>query len=261
MPHTQPCSSFRNSLPLVIFTCIILGTAMAVSGCCGITGCNLFSTQDLYENSYTVTVTGLSNYTGSDGFRILLPAPMLNGTPAYTGNEIRSGRLIFPPPVSIFADYETVNESRLVNNTGWTASLVDTERGPMIELTPANVSLSDIMYILIVTKDVPVSERDQYPKDAVNQTVGPLYPVASEPAGSYTVPTYYSYGKYSSYLLMDGSLTPLPGAEVGNISVSVDYHELFAEGSVPTFRQSCQINESLPGNVTGWIPVTVQKTE
>ena len=249
----------RFSMPTAILLMIVLA-AIATSGCLGFTGCNLFDSKFIYSNSYTVTVTGLSNYTGGDGFRLLLPAPLVKGTPAFTEEQVRAGMLIFPPPVSVFADYQTVHTSQLVNNTGWTAALVNTEHGQMIEFSASNASPSDFMYILIVTKDVPGSEREKYPSDTNPAGDGPLYPLSSDSAGSFTVPVNNSYGNYSSYLFIAG---PIPGqsVSVGNISVSVDYHELFAEGSVPTFRQSCQINESIPASVSGWIPVTVWKTE
>lgn len=248
----------RRSLSLAVLLLLVLTTALAVSGCCSITGCNLFDNNYHYDSSYTVTVTGLGNYTGSEGFRILVPIPLLSGEPGYTADQVSSARLLFPPPVSVFADYKTTYESRLVNNTGWTASLVSSEYGPMIALSSGNASLSDILLTLGQGKEVPASEREKYTDRRPGES--PLYPRTSDAAGSYTVPASYSYGNYSSYVSIDGTMTPGQGVTAGNISVSVEYSELLAEGSVPVFRRSCQINESIPPGVTGWIPVTVQKT-
>lgn len=248
----------RTPLSPILLLILILSAAVALSGCT-MTGCNLLNTNYYYGNSYTVTVTGLSNYTGSDEFMILVPVPVLDGAPAYTEEQIGKAMLIFPPPVSVFADYQTVHESRLINNTGWTATLINTERGPMIGLTSDNASLSDIMLIVGINKEVPAPEREKY----VDRSSGdqPLHPLSPEPAGSYTIRSNYSsLGCYASYVFIDGTLTLLQGDTAGNISVSAEYHELFAEGSVPFSRLGYQINESIPSATTGWIPVTVRKT-
>lgn len=255
----MPSSS--STLPLLALLIFALTAATSVSGCCGLTGCNLFgSNKYYYDSSYTLTLTGLNNYTGSEGFRILVPVPVLSGEAMYTDAEIRSADLIFPPPVSVFADYETVHTSKLVNNTGWTAALVTTDYGPMIQLTPANASLSDLELLLFTDKEVPEADSGKFSRGTDPQAGMPLAPISAETSGSYSVPPSYSYGNYSSVVLFDGSLAPRQGEAAGNISLNVAYHELFAQGSVPVFREECRIDEAIPGNVTGWIPVRVEKT-
>lgn len=252
-PVLRP-SPFKSYAPPALLATIVL-LASLVAGCLC---CTQPSSTFYYGNSYTINVTGLDGYSGSGITRILVPVPVSDGQPVYAAENVSRQTIIFPPPVSVFADYQAVNQTKFVNNTAWTASLVTTEHGPMIEFSSRDASLSDFMCLLGKQEYPSTSEHDAYKQRFDRAVSKPLSPESPEPAGKYTVPDIYSSGNYSSYLFIDGSLTP--GSQTAkDISVEISYAMGISYANGGFQGMDYHIAELIPGNTTGWIPVTVYR--
>ncbi|ADN35645.1 hypothetical protein Mpet_0876 [Methanolacinia petrolearia DSM 11571] len=173
--------------------------------------------------SYSVKISGLSDYSGSPVTQIVVPIPSI-------GNE------------SIFAD----ERFQYQDYGGWKSFLVDTEHGKMLTFQSNDANLADI-------NAVYTKETDEYPDtEEINEDI-------FVPAGRSLLRTDNTTAGYS-YIILPDDLRPLSNSSTPiSVSIKLTVHGGTKFGK-PDLDRECQIaiEEQITPGTTGIIPVEPQ---
>jgi hypothetical protein len=241
---------------------------------------------------YTLRVTGLESFTTENGTaRIMVPVPMLDGAVLVPFQGRFNGTLWQYP-------YRGAWDTNIVNVNNWDRhgalyiAIVDSPHGNMMDigfhktdyfqfwgqsnpyysqaknLTPDQYGVYTVNKTVPSFDDIAVRIREVLGRTDSSETniiVGSLknrslYPYLGNITTNYTIPAKSgSIGDYTSLVYIDESLIPIgPGNHTIEIDakfeVVVGFHPYDGYGDHYTFI----IKESIPGGVTGYVPVTVQ---
>jgi hypothetical protein len=273
----------RYKKPLLLAGVVVLAIAIVLIVAATVWICSFLYTLGTIDDpfrpqapdyKYMADVTGLDDFTTEDGSaKIMLPVPVLSGTPVLT-----SGWQINYP-----------HDTRDRRHGMLSLEPVNTSIGPMLE---ARINMTD--YYISYARVTPIaispgqntSELPAVVPDVINKTwsfddvhvissggIQQLdYPTSTEgrtavmqfletplgPAENATGP-----GDFTTYVYIDPALKPLHNDSVisvsGTLSITLNHNKVNAseEGRRLFEYHNYVFDETIPGGVTGYVPVRV----
>lgn len=233
---------------------IVLAVAIMAAGCDDPN----WETPPHYE--YKANISGLSNYysTGSVA-HIMIPVPVVDGIASLPFKDaLASGQYIYPGKGAWNTNFYSPGDARYIRLNRTPAGLMLDVGLNDTSVDNSNASLRNVnidMLNILAPAGTPEANR------SVNEIISrPLYPIVNDTPTPYTV---WVNGKnvtnYTTYLYVDDCLKP-KNSENQTININIVFGVIV--GYHPYGSASTQtvyvINESIPANVTGFVPVRVQ---
>ena len=209
---------------LGVFCLIIILLSIFISGC-GEPSCPPFGL-------YQIGVTGLDGFRGEGFTEIFVPIPVMEGQPLFADN----------------------NSFTLSGN--WSLRTVDTDRGKMYALQTNDIDLTNIDTHL--SRELLERPHDDDVRVITGAKEFPLCPVSSEASLFNKLPDSNTESKsYTSYVYIGKDVKPKGdnGTIIFDLVLDVTGKSRAGQYSA---SYHAYIGESIPANVTGWIPVTVK---
>ncbi|WP_424358473.1 hypothetical protein [Methanocella sp. MCL-LM] len=221
-------SWYRLRVPhntLLVILCLLLIALSVLTSGCGEPSRPPFSL-------YQIGVTGLDGFRGEGFTEIFVPIPVMEGQP-------------------LFAD-----DNSFTLSGNWSLRTVDTDRGKMYALQTNDIDLTNIDMHL--SRELPERPHDEDVRVITDAKEFPLYPVSSEASLFNKLPDSNTESKsYTSYVYIGKDVKPK--GDNGTIIFDLVL-DVTGKSSAGQYSASyhAYIGESIPANVTGWIPVTVK---
>lgn len=211
-------SKYRHIKIIILFTVISL-SVISVSGCA-----------QYYQHHYYVKINGLDAYHGHGTTRILVPVPVMDNKPLYSGGADKA----------------------------WNISIIDHATGPMIEFSTEQSDLSNISAEFSSGNGYrPVN----YSYDAKAYTTGIyLRPMCTLPrlyeSRKFIKP--YEFYEYTSYVYLDENLTESNDSLPSAIALDIHFEGSHEEAGQSVTTRNMYVNDTIAPGMTGIIPVIVR---
>jgi len=227
-----------NNIILKLFFLALIICSIFLCGCC-------ISEESAPPHiTYTIKISGLSNYMNNNTTDILIPVPLADNDPL-------------------------INEKdALSQTTNWSISIADTDYGKMLCLENKQKNLSNVSIEYSKTILDAVSNSTEF--DILNKSLTeiPLHPITSSyskysilqelPDVTYFANDYHRVKNYSSYIGIDKYIQPIVK---NNNTIEVMLSFEFARGMIRGKNMGgvewAGTYTIIPDGVTGFIPVNI----
>lgn len=221
-------SWYRLRVPhntLLVILCLLLIALSVLTSGCGEPSRPPFTL-------YQIGVTGLDGFKGDGSTEIFVPIPVMEGQPLLADN------------------------TSFTLSGNWSLRTVDTDHGKMYALQTSDVDLTNLDIHL--SGELLEKPHDEEVRVITGAKEYPLYPVSSETSLFNRLPDSSTESKtYNSYIYLGKDITPKGANGTINFDLVLDVTGKSEAGQYSASYHA-YIGETIPANVTGWIPITVK---